>query len=47
MTKIQRITWEIVKTGIKVEFVQFVKMIGLELEAIGAHNDLMMTLFTT
>ena len=45
--KIQRIIRAIVLTDIKVEFVQFVKMIGLELAAIGAHNDLMMTLFTT
>ena len=33
--------------GIKAGFVQFVKMIGLELAAIGAQNVLMTSLFTT
>ena len=47
MTKLQRIIRENVLTDIKVEFEQFVKMIGLELAAIDAHNVLMTILFTT
>ena len=45
--KIQRIIRAIVLTDIKVEFVQFVKMIGLELAAIDALNVLMTILFIT
>ena len=45
--KIQRIIRAIVLTDIKVEFVQFVKMIGLELVAIDAHNVLMTIVYTT
>ena len=47
MTKLQRIIRENVLTDIKVEFEQFVKMIGLELAAIDALNVLMTILFIT
>ena len=47
MEQILRIIRENVKKGIKVEFVQFVKMIGLELVAMGVHNVMMRILFTT
>ena len=45
--KIRRTFKENVKKGIKVEFVQFVKTIGLELVSTDVPLDLVMVFFTT